>query len=262
MLPAAMWPVLWEPFGFAISSFGVLVALGFLAGAALAARAFARAGLNPEIPWTLLTWCLVGGLLGAKLWYVAEQAARVPGVPLGEHLWSRGGLTWYGGMLGGIAAGVLGARLHRVPLKAGFDAMAPALALGQAIGRIGCFLVGDDYGARSHLPWAVRFPRGLPPTIDPATGEVFAVHPTMLYESAWLGLATLWLWLRQGRSPSVFGEYLILQGAGRLVIEHWRTNPALGPLSNAQWVALGCIAAGAATWLYYARRGVSPQTAA
>jgi phosphatidylglycerol:prolipoprotein diacylglycerol transferase len=250
-----MFPVLWEPFGFPISSFGVMVALGFLAGAALAARSFERAGLDRDIPWNLLTWVLIGGLLGAKLWYVVEQAARLPGEPLGQHLWSRGGLTWYGGMVGGIALGVLGARHYRLPYKSGFDAIAPALALGQAIGRIGCFLVGDDYGVRSDLPWAAAFPRGLPPTLDPITGEVFSVHPTMLYECAWLGLGTLWLWRRQGRSPSVYGEYLVLQGLGRAVIEHWRINPAaLGPLSNAQGVALACIAVGAATWLYYRQR--------
>ncbi len=253
-----MYPVLFEVFGFPISSFGVMVALGFILGGWLAADSFERAGLRREAAWDVLTWCLIGGLLGAKLWYVGEFMARNPAASIldvGGPLFSRAGLTWYGGLIGGIAFGAIGARRLGIPLKAGFDAAAPTLALGQAIGRIGCFLVGDDYGARSDAPWAVAFPQGLPPTIDEQTGEVFAVHPTMLYESGWLLLGTLWLALRRGRSPFLFGEYLMIQGAGRLVIESWRINPAVvGPLTNAQLVALGCVATGAVGWLFWRRR--------
>ena len=251
-----VFPVLFEPFGFAISSFGVMVALGFVIGGVLMARSFELAGLERETGWNLLTWCAVGGLLGAKLWYVAEQVVRHPDVPATAFLLSRGGLTWYGGFLGGMLLGAFALRRYRVPLGTGLDVAAPALAIGQAIGRIGCFLVGDDYGARTTQAWGVEFPRGLPPTVDPLTGEVFAVHPTMLYESAWLFLLTAWLWRRRGRSPFLFGEYLIAQGLGRLVIEHWRVNPALlGPLTNAQLVAVALLVAGVAAWVQLRRRG-------
>jgi phosphatidylglycerol:prolipoprotein diacylglycerol transferase len=250
-----MYPVIAEPFGFTISTFGVMVALGFICAAALTAASFEKAGLERERAWNVLTWTIVGGLVGAKLWNVAESLAREPDASLLALLTNRAGLTWYGGMLGAILFSALGARRNGVPLKAGFDAAAAGAALGQAIGRIGCFLVGDDYGKPTDVAWSVSFPEGQPPTIDPVTGEVFRVHPTMLYESAWLLLAGAWLWRRRGRSPFLFGEYLIAQGLGRLVIEHWRSNPALvGPFTNAQLVALSCLFTGIAGWSYFARR--------
>jgi phosphatidylglycerol:prolipoprotein diacylglycerol transferase len=129
------------------------------------------------------------------------------------------------------------------------------LAAGQALGRIGCFLAGDDYGTPSDLPWAVAFPLGMPPTDVP-------VHPTQLYEATWLLLAAVLLWRRRRRSPFVFGEYLALNGLGRIVIESWRLNPdvALG-LSQPQWIGMGLLAAGIASWLFYRSRGDVPSAA-
>ena len=98
------------------------------------------------------------------------------------------------------------------------------------------------------LPWGIAFPDGVDPTTE-------RVHPTQLYEIAWLSLGSLLLWRRRGRSPFLFGEYLILQGSGRLWLEIVRTNPPLlGPLTNAQVVALGCIVGGLVAWLRAARR--------
>ena len=246
-----MYPVLWEPFGFPISSFGVMVALAFLAGGWLSARSMERAGVDGKNAWDLLTWCVVGGLLGAKLWFVGEELTRNPSATLAGALFSRGGLTWYGGLLGGTVFGLAAARARGLSLLTVVNAAAPALAASQAIGRIGCFLVGDDYGIRSNAPWAVAFPKGLPPTIDPDTGAVFSVHPTMLYETLWLAPVCALLWLRRGRSPFLFGEYLVLAGLGRLWIEALRRNPGfVGVLSNAQVVALSCVVVGAAGWLW------------
>jgi prolipoprotein diacylglyceryltransferase len=104
----------------------------------------------------------------------------------------------------------------------------------------------------------VKFPNGLPPTIDPVTGEVFSVHPTMLYETLWLTPVFAILWLRRGKSPFLFGEYLVLAGVGRLWIEVFRRNPNfVGLLTNAQVVALTCIVAGAISWLWFRSRSVS-----
>ncbi|MFQ5513318.1 MAG: prolipoprotein diacylglyceryl transferase [Myxococcota bacterium] len=259
-----MYPELFRIGDFSVSTFGVMMAIAFLVGGELAARSFERAGERREIAWQLVTWCAIGGILGAKLWYVVEQAARNSGVPWTEFLLSRSGLTWYGGFAGGTIAGLLGGRHYGVRLSRLVDLAAPTLAAGQAIGRIGCLLVGDDYGRPSDLPWAISFPNGLPPTIDEA-GHVFSVHPTMVYETLWLGAATLWLWRRRGRSPFLFGEYLFLAGTGRLWIELLRTNPpALGPLTNAQLVASLCLAIGLAEWLRrrVQRPGVSPGAAA
>ena len=124
------------------------------------------------------------------------------------------------------------------------------MAVGQSLGRIGCFLVGDDYGKATGLPWAVAFPQGAPPT--PPGIEV---HPTQLYEVMWLLPVAGLLWLRRKKSPFVFGEYLVANGAGRIVIEHWRVNPevALG-LTEPEWIGIALIVAGVGGWPYYLRR--------
>ena len=260
-----MFPVLFEIGGFQVSTFGLMMAVAFLFGGELIARSFERFELKRELAWQLVTWCAIGGILGAKLWYVAEQLVRNPGEPAATFLLSRGGLTWYGGLLGGTIAGLLGGLRYRVPLRALVDLSAPTLAAGQAIGRIGCLLVGDDYGHETSVPWAVSFPEGLPPTVD-ATGRVFSVHPTMVYETLWLGLAAVWLWRRRGRSPFLFGEYLMLAGLGRLWIELFRVNPQLlGTWTNAQVVAGACILVGAAGWIHRVRgrsRSLGPKATA
>jgi phosphatidylglycerol:prolipoprotein diacylglycerol transferase len=246
-----MVPVLFTVFGFPISSFGVMVALAFLAGTALTTRAFDDAGLEREAPWRILTWCMIGGVVGAKLWFSAEQVLRFEDAGFWASFFSRAGMTWYGGLIGGIALGVIGVRREGISVRVAFDQTAPALAVAHAIGRIGCLLVGDDYGSKTDLPWAIAFPEGAPPTLDP-------VHPTMVYETLWLLPVAGWLWSRRRSSPFLFGEYLFLAGLGRLWIEHFRTNPAvLGPLSNAQLVALLCMVGGAAGWLWLRRAPLS-----
>ena len=117
--------------------------------------------------------------------------------------------------------------------------------MGQALGRIGCFLVGDDYGRASDVPWAVAFPEGAPPTLE-------TVHPTQLYEFAWLLPVALLLWSRRNRSPFLFGEYIALNGLGRIVIENWRVNPevALG-LTEPQWIGVALVCLGVSSWLYF-----------
>lgn len=244
-----MYPHLIEIFGLQISTFGVMLALAFLTGGWLVAASFERAGVARDHAWRLVTWAIVGGVVGSKVWYVMEAVSRNPGLSLYDPLFSRGGLTWYGGLLGGAIAVVWVARRAEISLTLTTNAAAPALAIGQALGRIGCFLVGDDYGRTTDVAWGIAFPNGIDPISEP-------VHPTQLYEFAWLGLGGLCLWLRRGRSPSLFGEYLLLQGAGRLWMEMVRTNPpALGPLTNAQVAALACIAVGAALWARALKRG-------
>ena len=239
-----MYPYLpFDLFGFQISTFGVMMALAFLAGGYLVASTFERLGQSRDAAWQLVTWAMLGGVLGSKLWFVAEAVARDPGLSFWEPLFSRGGITWYGGLVGGAALVLWSAQRARLSLVMVMNAAAPALAIGQAIGRIGCFLVGDDYGHATDLPWGIAFPDGVDPTVE-------TVHPTQLYEAGWLSLGALGLWLRRGRSPFLFAEYLILQGSGRLWMEMVRTNPTLvGPLTNAQVVALGCVVAGIVLWI-------------
>ena len=238
-------------------SFGLLVAVGALVGVWL----FGRELRSSRLPADAVNGAIIGllaGLAGAKLLYVAEHLGEDRFFSL---LLSRGGLSWFGGLFAGICAALAYFRWRRWPILAIVSAATPALAVGHALGRVGCFLVGDDYGVRSTVPWAVAFPNGLPPTVDPVTGAVFRVHPTMLYETLWLAPVALLLWLRRGRSPFLFGEYLVLAGLGRLWIEGLRRNPDfVGALSNAQVVALSCIAIGAVGWLWMRARGapVSP----
>src|SRR5262252_6419583 len=165
-----------------------MVALGALVGLWVFRRELARAGL-PEAALDAAVYGLVGGLLGAKLLYVFEHLEE-------SSFWSlfldRGGMSWFGGFVGGLLAGYATIRSRRWPLVPVLAAATPALAVGQLLGRIGCFLVGDDYGKPTALPWGVAFPEGSPPTDVP-------VHPTQLYEAALLGILA-WLLIRWRRS--------------------------------------------------------------
>ena len=233
-----MYPVLFRLGDLEITSFGLLVALGALAGFWIFGRELERSGL-PRDGVDAAVAGLVGGLAGAKLLWTIEFSGDAP---VADLLFSRGGLSWFGGLIGGVGTGLWMLRRRRLPLLKALAAATPALAAGHAIGRIGCFLVGDDYGRPSRLPWAVAFPDGRPPTTVP-------VHPTQLYETLALGLL-LWLlirWRRQGVSDAgVLGRYLVGAGAIRFAIEFLRVNlPVAGPLTLAQLIALGLVAAGA-----------------
>jgi phosphatidylglycerol:prolipoprotein diacylglycerol transferase len=120
---------------------------------------------------------------------------------------------------------------------------------------VGCFLVGDDYGQRSDLPWAVSFPQGAPPTVDPATGEAFTVHPTQIYEILWLMPVAAVLWHRRKKSPFLFGEYIAANGLGRIFIEMLRVNPKVAfGLTEPQIVGMALVVLGTGSWLYFHRQ--------
>ncbi len=232
-----MYPELVRFGDFVVTSFGVMVALGALIGLWIFSRELGRSNLAPGAVDAAISG-VVGGLAGAKLLWFAEHFGEEPWRGL---LLSRGGLSWYGGLAGGLAAGLITIVAKRLPVIPVLAAATPALAIGHAIGRIGCFLVGDDYGRPSSVPWAVAFPEGLPPT------DV-AVHPTQLYEClALLPLAWALGRLRRNGVPdrAVLGAYLIGAGAIRFAIEWIRVNPpvALG-MSVAHWASLAAIGAG------------------
>lgn len=209
----------------------ILIALHVLRGEA-AARGLPGGVLDAAMAGVL------GGLLGAKLLYVAEHASE----PLPETLFARGGMSWFGGFVGGVGTGLVFVARRRWPLVPVFAAATPALAIGHAIGRIGCLLVGDDYGRPTDLPWGIAFPEGLPPTTE-------RVHPTQLYEALPLALLALLLarWRRRGTpDAAILGRYLVFAGVLRFLIELIRVNPrvALG-LTVAQWAAAAAGAGGA-----------------
>jgi phosphatidylglycerol:prolipoprotein diacylglycerol transferase len=249
-----MYPTLFKIGEFEVTSFGVMVAAGALVGLWLFGRELARRGL-PESGVDAAIAGVLGGLAGAKLLWTIEHAQQGPFTDL---LFSRGGLSWFGGFLGGVAAGLWMLRRRGIPWMAGLAAAAPALAVGHAIGRVGCFLVGDDYGAPTDLPWGVAFPEGLPPTSVP-------VHPTQLYEAAVL-VPIAWLlvrWRRNGMDDRVvFGRYLVMAGALRFAIEFVRVNERLvGPLTLAHMISAGIVAVGIVLLMRSGRPAPAPASA-
>ncbi|MBW1884503.1 MAG: prolipoprotein diacylglyceryl transferase [Deltaproteobacteria bacterium] len=244
-----MYPILFTIPGidYQISTFGVMMALGFLAAYWLTVRELPGKGIDPELSSNLLLFVMLGGVLGAKLYFATDMTIR-EGQPWASYFFRRDGITWYGGLLGGVAAGAVACRVYGLEMRRLLEAGAVATAVGQAFGRIGCFLVGDDYGTASDLPWAVAFPNGAPPVFE-------TVHPTQLYEVVWLIPIALILYSRRNKSPFLFGEYMAANGIGRVFIESLRRNPevALG-LTEPQWIGIGLIVAGLAFWFYYRRK--------
>ena len=228
-----------------ITGYGIMMMLGFLMGGWLITLELRRRQLREEYSADIVVAAVIGGVIGAKLWYVV--LTRDPGA-----LFSRGGLVWYGGFIGGAVAVLLNGWRRRVPLRWTMQLTAPALAAAYALGRIGCFLINDDYGRPTDLPWAVKFPQGYPPStvsnlnhlgistpagLDPTT--VLAVHPTQIYEAAiMLGVfALLWTWRRKPRGTGwLFGAYLVFAGIERFLIEILRAKDDrfLGPFTIAQ----------------------------
>src|SRR5687767_5312077 len=150
-------------------------------------------------------------------------------------------MSWFGGFVGGLLAGYATIRVKRWPVIAVLAAATPALAVGQLLGRIGCFLVGDDYGSPTTLPWGVAFPRGLPPTTE-------RVHPTQIYEAIFLAFLTWVLirWRRRGLGDrTVLGRYLVAAGAFRFALEFLRVNTRVaGPLTVAHFFAMAVVVLG------------------
>lgn len=240
-----MYPVIARIGTFEITSFGLLVGIAALTGLWLFSREGQRSGLSDDAVNAAVGGVL-GGLFGAKLLWTIEFAGTAP---LASLFFSRGGLSWFGGLLGGVGTGVWMLRRSRVPIMRAVAAATPALAVGHAIGRVGCFLVGDDYGRPTALPWGVAFPLGLPPTEIP-------VHPTQLYEAALLlPLAALLIRCRRRgwTDRKVVALYLVLAGAIRFGIEFLRVNqPVVGSFTLAQLIAASLIAIGV---MLFVRRG-------
>lgn len=232
-----MYPVLFRIGTFEVTSFGVMVAVAALVGVWLFRRELQRSGLPSDAADAGIVGVL-GGLIGAKLLWTIEHAGQGP---LTDLLFSRGGLSWYGGLIGGIGAGLAYIILRGYPVVLTLAAATPALALGHSIGRIGCVLVGDDYGTPTDLPWGIAFPEGLPPTN-------VRVHPTQLYEAVGLGVLG-WLLLRWRRNgvpdAIVLGRYLVGASTLRFVVEFIRVNERIAfGLSVAHLVSLAVAAVG------------------
>jgi prolipoprotein diacylglyceryl transferase len=212
-------------------------------------------------PYSVIAYVALAGILGAKLWHVIDTPADRPTLDLLFSFraisWFRGGFAWFGGFVAGITTLLLLARSYKVNWLTMLDVASPAAAIGYAVGRIGCLVSGDgDYGKPTNVPWGMAFPNGLVPTTDtcvqwgwPATCRV---HPTPIYEFV-VGMLIFWyLWRRGSRAirhplaPGVItGEFLIMSGIARFLVEFLRINPrVLWGMSNAQVAALLTAVAG------------------
>ena len=240
-----------------LQAFGICFALAFIAAGALAWRRLEEIGKPGDWAYEGLFAALIGGLVGARTDYVIQNYDAVKD-DLFANVFTGAGLVWFGGLVGGAIAVCLWARYRNFLGLTLLDVAAPSLALGQAIGRIGCQLSGDgDYGQAWDGPWAMAYPDGTEPTDEP-------VHPTPVYETLTLGLIAIVLWRLRFRLTNglLFALYLVLAGTGRFLVEFIRLNDevALG-LTQAQLISLGMILVGGVWLLLAARRTPRPATA-
>ena len=257
-----MYPILFQFGSFTISSFGVMMVIAFLLGNYLLRIDVVAEGYDAIIADDIIFRAAIGGILGAKFYYLIEniptgQAAdningliniiagifTLNGERIAFGIQNFGaGLVFLGGLVGGMAT--VSWYIYRKNLNwfKIADLAAPFLVLGHGIGRIGCFLVGDDYGIPTNLPWAIAFPNGLPPTN-------IAVHPTQLYEMSAYFIIFFYLRYRkrnQTFSGEIIFEYLFLGGLSRFMVEFIRTNAKyIFGLSGAQYLSILMMAIGA-----------------
>jgi phosphatidylglycerol:prolipoprotein diacylglycerol transferase len=232
-----VYPIIAKLGPFTIYSYGLMLAIGFIVGGHVLARELERRGLDPDISNVVVFWGIVGGLLGARLYFIVLNWNELKG-QLASAIFSASGLVWYGGLAGGVLACWIAFRRRGVPAIKVMDAAAPGLALAYAIGRVGCLLAGDgDYGPPTDVAWAMSFENGTVPT-PPGV----MVHPTPLYETL-IGLAIFFVLSRLRHKPRadgwLFCAFLALQGLERAVVEVWRVNPpVLWHFSDAQLIGM------------------------
>lgn len=245
--------------GLHIPTFGLMLWLAAVSAAFVMDRAFKRAHLDADAVG-MVAIAVVVGIVGAKLWHVLDtpQDFRELGWSV---LWDSAGFAWFGGLTFGISALMFQGWRAKVGGLRMLDLAAPSAAIGYGVGRIGCFLSGDGcYGIAikpvhflffSFTPWGMSFPNGIEPTL-------LRVYPTPLYELAAGLLIGWWLWHRGNaprRTGEILGEYLVLTGLARFLVEFIRRNPkVMWGLSNAQLASAGSVIAGAALLMWLATR--------
>ena len=232
-----------------LQSFGLMFALAFLAAGWLVWKRLAEIGKPVDWAYEMGFSALIGGVIGSRLYFLLDNWDSVSDDLLGNVV-SGSGLTWYGGLIGGASAVFLWAWYRDFLRLALLDLAAPALALGYAVGRVGCQLSGDgDYGKAWDGPWAMSYPDGTVPTTED-------VHPTPVYEALAMGFGAWLLWQLRDRFRTgvLFALYLLYAGAERFLVEFVRRNSdvALG-LTAAQLESLAMMVAGA-IWLYVAKQ--------
>lgn len=251
-----MYPTLLRIGSFEITTFGLMMFLAFIVSGWVLARQLKRHGIDDDVASSMVMAAAIGGIVGAKVYYAILFRDW-------HLLFERAGLVWYGGLIGGAAAVSWVLVRRRVDFLTAADAAAPALAIGYCLGRVGCFLVGDDYGAPTSSWVGVAFPNGAPPTtaaslrefgvrVDPSipSDQVLRVHPTQIYESL-SALVMFLILMRYNSRPHVrgraFGLFLIMLGIERFLVEIVRAKDDrfLGPFTIAQLISVIAVIVGA-----------------
>lgn len=260
-----MYPELIRIGNFVISSYGVMVAIAFFTAVIIAEREWKREGLDIKDFNNIFIIVLISAIIGSKLLFVFENYSlkEILSNPFGVLL-SRAGFTYYGGFLGAVFAVIIYIKIKKLDLWKIGDIVSPSLAIGYSIGRIGCFLVGDDYGRPTNSFLGIAFPKGSPPTYAGSLRENFGnivhipenipddallkVWPTQIFETITMFIVFLILWKLKKKliGGKLFGLYLLLSGFERFLIEFLRmtTRSFIKPLSIAQLIAICIIIAG------------------
>lgn len=236
--------------GIPIKTFGLMFAIGFLAAGAVIWRRLQEIGRPKDWAYEMVFAALIGGLVGSRLYWVVQHSGDLAS-DFPASLFKGAGLVWYGGALGGAIGVLLWAAWRRFLSVELLDLCAVPLALGYAIGRVGCQLAGDgDYGIPTSLPWGMAYPHGTVPT-------TVAVHPTPIYETLVMGLVAWWMWRNRDtfRPGLLFAWYLVLSGTERFLVEFIRRNKEdLFGLTIAQLTSLGMVVVGVVWLVVVARR--------
>jgi len=250
-----------QPIAFRLGSlsvhwYGVMMALAFFSGLWTAARRAPRQGVRPELVMDLGPWLIVGAILGARTVYVTTYwQESFAGQPIWEiFMIQHGGLVYYGGLIGAVAAGLAFLRLKKAPVWNVADVLAPSIALGYVFGRIGCLLNGCCYGQICSLPWAIHFPEG-------HETHPNGLHPTQIYDSLLslvLYLFLAWLYRCRKFDGQVFASYLLSYALTRSFVELFRGDYGdthrHGRLTPAHLVSIGIFMAGAVLFAVQSKR--------
>ena len=259
-------PIVHDPFVFALgplklTGFGIAMMAAFGIAHTVAQTVLRQRGDDDEIMNDVTFAALIGTIVGGKLYFAINET--IAGRDFVSALFSRAGFVYWGGFLGSVLLSWLVIRWRKQPFLRIADGAAVGIAAGYAIGRTGCWAVGDDYGRPWDGPLAVSFPRGAPPStvanmnaefhanlpasLSPDT--VVSVYPTQLLEVA-LGVVMFWILWRMRKHEHgagwLFGMYCVLAGTERFIVEFFRAKgDIVGPLTSVQWMALAIGAAGA-----------------
>jgi phosphatidylglycerol---prolipoprotein diacylglyceryl transferase len=243
---------------FSIGTFGLCLWLASVCACWALYSNFRRYGVDVDAVG-VAAYTTVGGVVGAKLWHVLEDPSLLIHQPAFV-LFDRAGFAWFGGLVAGILVLLWQGRQAKIGGLGMLDLAAPAVSVGYGVGRIGCLISGDgDYGVPTRLPWGMSFPNGLVPTVQ-------KVHPTPIYELLGALLIAAYLWRRGAKTATgqalpvgqITGEYLVLSGVARFLVEFIRINPRIyWGMSNAQVASLGSILAGLLLILWARRYSVT-----